>query len=96
MSETPTEQVIEQRITCNQLILLLNIYRGTTSNEDHIGTFLSDLGHLQKKGFITIGDHEYKVSPLGEKIIGTMLTIKLVKKEIVSIELGTKETSVLV
>lgn len=39
-------------MTCNQLMTLLAIYRGTLADEYKIGTRESDLAFLQREGFI--------------------------------------------
>lgn len=46
----PTRNTIQ--FTSNQLILLLQIYRGTLAREFKIGTYINDLDHLAAKKMI--------------------------------------------
>lgn len=40
------------QMTANQLIVLLQVYRGTLANEMQCGTFQNDLNHLVAEGFL--------------------------------------------
>lgn len=43
-----------ERLTCNQLILLLEIFRGTEDTANVLGTYFDDMQHLLKLGLIEI------------------------------------------
>ena len=42
------------KLTCNQMMILLAIYRGTLEQELKVGTFSDDLDKLIKIGYITV------------------------------------------
>ena len=51
-------------MTCNQMILLLQIYRGTIDREQDIGCFTNDLKHLQHHGYIHENRDRVHITPL--------------------------------
>ena len=42
-------------MTCNQLMVLLDIYRGTFNLDRHLGTVWDDVAYLYRQGLITAG-----------------------------------------
>lgn len=65
---------IMNKLTINQIIMLLNIYRGTEDHEfDFCGTCSEDLFTLQANGLIiknlNAGEDMYQVSAKGEKYV---------------------------
>lgn len=58
-------------MTCNQLILLLQIYRGTLKNELKIGTFKDDVLFLEREGYIktspAFNDTHFECTPLATR-----------------------------
>jgi len=48
-------------MTCNQLMVLLDVYRGTFRTNRHMGTVASDVSRLFSLGLITLGDRKESV-----------------------------------
>ena len=51
-------------MTCNQMILLLSICRGTEDSEFRVGTYENDLKHLQAEGYIKRSRDRNFMTPL--------------------------------
>lgn len=59
-----------ENLTVNQIILLLEIYRGAVVGARQIGTYLEDLEILYRKGLIKLSKvEEDRVSEKGEELI---------------------------
>ena len=58
-------------MTCNQLILLCQIYRGTEAREFKIGTWEDDLKILKRMKLIT----DDEITPKGDKKIKSVLSL---------------------
>ncbi len=59
-------------MTCNQFILLCQIYRGTDDQELKIGTYEEDVIYLKEKGLIrevTLYDRRFTIITIPEGII---------------------------
>lgn len=52
-----------KKLTCNQLMLLCSLYRGTHAEELRIGTHDKDLHHLHQLGYVDPEDNA--ITPLG-------------------------------
>lgn len=62
------------RFTANQLILLLQIYRGSFGEEAHPGTLNNDLVFLRREGFIKESERKsYDVTTAGGFYIKTKI-----------------------
>ena len=63
-------------MTCNQLMVLLDVYRGTFRTSRHMGTVAADVSRLFSLGLITLGDRKESVCTeagrtLVERILAT-------------------------
>ena len=65
------------KLTCNQIILLLNIYRGINSS-DAIGTKVYDLGVLCRLNLIDSDSlHDFVITEAGYSYIKQLLSLKV-------------------
>ncbi len=51
-------------MTANQMILLLQFYRGTAHEEQNCGTYMVDMAWLIDHGYIRKVDQKYGCTPL--------------------------------
>lgn len=51
-----------KKLTCNQAMVLLDIYRGTYNKDRHMGTYPVDLQMLEAEGLVKSG-FGYSLSP---------------------------------
>jgi hypothetical protein len=69
-------------MTCNQLMVLLDIYRGTLDTKHHMPTMTSDLAYLLQNDFIYSLPgrqklcHRYNITDLGGWYVMKTLSIK--------------------
>jgi hypothetical protein len=62
-------------MTCNQLMVLLDIYRGTFDPARHMDTVQKDLMHLFNKGLIVPdAQHACLCTRQGDKLVDDLLT----------------------
>jgi len=59
-------------MTINQIILLLEIYRGIGEVSENSGTYENDLHHLIIKGYVTVDD---KITLEGKVIVEAIRTL---------------------
>jgi predicted transcriptional regulator len=62
-------------MTCNQLILLLEIYRTGSTVRAEYGTTLSDLYELKAVGLVVGDGPDYALSKKGNKLVELLKTL---------------------
>lgn len=62
-------------MTCNQAILLMQIYRGTIISEYRIGTYADDLAYLKDMGLVRFHIDGLYTMPAGDTVVKNMLAI---------------------
>ena len=60
-------------MTCNQLILLLNVYRGTMYSLNLVDTFDTDKKYLTSKNWITCPKEDLQMTTLGRSSIRLLM-----------------------
>lgn len=60
-------------MTCNQIMVLLDIYRGTFCSDRHMGTVKQDLARLFHSGLITDRTILASCTDAGTRLVGRIL-----------------------
>lgn len=73
MSNPSTPYRLAPHLTCNQAVVLMNLYRGSDPFADDIKTTKNDIRRLEEYGYVETDPGGYITSMLGEARVASML-----------------------